>query len=155
VLALSKADLVPPEAVAAAARAWHERLGVPVIVTSAATGQGIAELAAELVRRVPLEPVAPALPEPEELAEHRVFRPAAERGFTVERTGAHAFRVAGRGIERLLARHDLDNEESLAYVEHRLRRLGVIGALEAEGFAPGDDVEIGGVVFDLDPEATR
>jgi GTP-binding protein len=29
--------------------------------------------------------------------------------------------------------------------------MGVIGALEARGFEPGDDVEIGGVVFELDP----
>jgi GTP-binding protein len=29
--------------------------------------------------------------------------------------------------------------------------MGVIAALEAEGFEPGDDVEIGGVVFELDP----
>jgi GTPase len=27
----------------------------------------------------------------------------------------------------------------------------VIAALEARGFEPGDDVELGGVVFELDP----
>jgi hypothetical protein len=29
----------------------------------------------------------------------------------------------------------------------------VLGALEAEGFAAGDEVEIAGVAFDLDPDA--
>ena len=29
--------------------------------------------------------------------------------------------------------------------------MGVIAALEAAGFEPGDDVEIGGMVFELDP----
>jgi GTP-binding protein len=29
--------------------------------------------------------------------------------------------------------------------------MGVIAALEGAGFRPGDDVEIGGVVFELDP----
>ena len=38
-----------------------------------------------------------------------------------------------------------------AYVEERLRAMGVIQALEAAGFEPGDDVEIGGIVFELDP----
>ena len=52
---------------------------------------------------------------------------------------------------RLLARHDLDNDEALAHVEHRLHRMGVVRALEAAGFEPGDDVEIAGVVFELDP----
>jgi GTP-binding protein len=33
-----------------------------------------------------------------------------------------------------------------------LRGIGVIRALEAEGFEPGDEVEIAGIAFDLDPE---
>jgi GTP-binding protein len=59
--------------------------------------------------------------------------------------------VRGPGIERLVARHDLENEESLAYLEGRLRAIGVIGALQDAGFEPGDDVEIAGVEFELDP----
>jgi GTP-binding protein len=51
----------------------------------------------------------------------------------------------------LIARHDIENEEALRYIEGRLRSLGVIRALEAAGFEPGDDVEIAGVVFELDP----
>src|SRR3954452_19451668 len=43
VLALSKADLVTPETAEAAAAEWGDRLGVPVLVTSAATGQGLDE----------------------------------------------------------------------------------------------------------------
>ncbi len=52
-----------------------------------------------------------------------------------------------------MARFDVENEEAMAHVEHRLIRLGVIQALHDEGFEPGDDVEIGGVVFELDPGA--
>jgi GTP-binding protein len=155
VLALSKADLVSPEEAAAAAASWRARLGddVPVIVTSAATGQGLDTLAAELLRRVPLAAAGAeagvALDAP--AAEHRVFRPAAGRGFTVRRTGDRSFRVEGDAVHRLLARHDLDNDEALAHVEHRLRRMGVISALESEGFEAGDDVEIAGVEFELHP----
>jgi GTP-binding protein len=155
VLALSKADLVPAEDATRAAAAWRERAGddVPVIVTSAVTRLGLDDLAAELLHRVPLEspPATEALAAEEELPEHRTFRPAAERGYTVERVGAGAFRVTGEPVERLLARHDLENDEALAHVEHRLHRMGVVRALEAAGFTPGDDVEIAGVVFELDP----
>ncbi len=151
ILALSKADLVPEEDAAAAAASWRERLGVRVVVTSAATRQGLDDLGRELLRRVPpADPVDPAAGE-DEVAEFQVFRPAAGRAFAVERTGAGEFRVTGEAIDRLIARHDLENEEALAHVEHRLRRMGVISALEAEGFEPGDDVELGGVVFELDP----
>jgi GTP-binding protein len=89
---------------------------------------------------------------PDELAEHRVFRPVAPRAYSVERTGERSFRVSGAGVERLVARYDLDNEEAVAHLERRLRGIGVIRALEAEGFEPGDDVEIAGVEFELDPD---
>ena len=36
-------------------------------------------------------------------------------------------------------------------MEARLRAIGVIRELEAAGFTPGDDVEIAGVLFELDP----
>ena len=152
VLALSKADLVPAEAAARSADAWRARLdGWPVVVTSSATRQGLDELASLLLRSVPVEAPRPDAPELEELAEHQVFRPAADRGWSVEPLGDGAWRVAGTPVERLIARHDLENDEALGHVERRLRRMGVVRALEAAGFQPGDDVEIGGVVFELDP----
>jgi GTP-binding protein len=89
----------------------------------------------------------------EELAEHMVFRPAAGTGFHVERLGPRSFAVRGKGIERLMARYDVDNEDAMAYVEGRLRRIGVLKALEAQGFQPGDEIEIAGVTFELDPGA--
>lgn len=157
-LALSKADLVPAEEAERAALRWRERLGddVGVFVTSSATGQGIDELSVELSRRVPLLGRVGTDSDTIALAdvpavEHRVFRPAAGRNFSVQREQDGVFRVVGDGVERLLLRHDLDNDEALAQIENRLRRMGVISALEAQGFEPGDDVEIAGVLFELHP----
>jgi GTP-binding protein len=163
VLALSKADLVDEASREAARAAWVARLGpgTPVVVTSSATGLGLSELAGELVRRIPETvaedevDVAGAAVEIEpldDLAEHRVFRPAADRAYRVVKVGDGAYRVSGKGIERLVARYDLANEDALAYLERRLRGIGVIRALEAEGFEPGDEVEIAGIAFDLDPD---
>jgi GTPase len=153
ILALSKADLVTPEEAEAAAGEWRARLpGVPVLVTSSATRQGLDELATELLRRVPVAEPVP-LEAHDEQAEYRIYRPAAAREFEVERLGPGEFRVTGDVVDRLIARHDLENEEALAHVERRLHRLGVISALESAGFTPGDDVEIAGVVFELDPGA--
>ncbi len=160
VLALSKADLVPEERARAAVREWQQRLGedVPVLSTSSATGAGVRELAELLLRLVP--DLAAASDEAGEggardgepqLAEHMVFRPSAGAGFHVEALGEGTFAVRGRGIERLLQRFDIDNEDAMAYLEGRLRRIGVLGALEAKGFQPGDEIEIAGVTFELDP----
>ena len=157
VLALSKADLVDGAHGAAERESWLDRLGgeVPVILTSSVTRAGLDQLAAELVRRIPedrgweTQADVPAMPE--ELAEHRVFRPAAGRAYSVQRTAEGAFQVRGSAVERLVARYDLDNEEALAHLERRLRGIGVLRALEAEGFEAGDDVEIAGIAFELDP----
>jgi GTP-binding protein len=160
VLALSKADLVDSETADAAGQQWRKRLGpdVPVVVTSSVTGAGVRQLSLDLLRLVPARVEEGGaedglrVPQPTELAEHRVFRPAAQRGWQVERIGDRSFRVSGRGIERLVARYDLDNDDALAYLERRLRGIGVIDALQDHGFEPGDEVEIAGVAFDLDPE---
>jgi len=80
-----------------------------------------------------------------------VFRPAAARQYEVRRTGESSFTVTGAGVDRLLARYDLDNEDALAHLERRLKGIGVLKALEAAGFEAGDDVEIAGIAFDLDP----
>jgi GTP-binding protein len=125
-----------------------------VVITSSATGLGLDDIRRELVHRVPVLQDAPGEAAGEDdVAEFQVFRPAARRAFEVEQLGEGEFRVSGEAIERLVARHDLENEEALALVEHRLRRMGVISALQHAGFEPGDDVEIGGVVFELDPGA--
>ena len=152
ILCLSKADLVAPEAVDAAVVEWRARLGervLDVVATSSATGAGLDELRAAIVRAAPEEEVEAA--PVEVLAEHRVYRPGAEDAFYVERTDSGGYRVTGMRVERLLARHDLENEEAQRYVEERLRRMGVIAALEAAGFEAGDDVEISGMVFELEP----
>jgi GTPase len=163
VVVLSKVDLVPPARAQEAVAEWQHRLGpdVPMLATSSATGAGVRELAEMLLRIVPeAEPVATghaasASAGEEELAEHMVFRPSgARRGFTVERLGQGSFAVSGRGIERLLSRYDIDNEDALAYLEERLRRIGVLDALQREGFVAGDEVRIAGVAFELDPSAS-
>ena len=59
----------------------------PVLVTSSATREGLDELAAELLRRVPVAEPVPVAAGEDELAEYRVFRPAAAREFEVERLG--------------------------------------------------------------------
>jgi GTPase len=161
VLVLSKADLVDEAAREMARADWAARLGpdTPVVVTSSHTGLGLDKLARELLRLVPEQAPEPGIDAAGaradgdgELAEHRVFRPAADRAYQVVKVGDRAYRVTGKGIERLVARYDLDNEDALAYLERRLRGIGVIRALEAEGFEPGDQVEIAGIAFDLDPE---
>ena len=79
--------------------------------------------------------------EPESFVVHR----PAEEGFTVRRDEDGAWRVTGRTAERVVAMADLTNEEALAYVQERFRRLGVDRALARAGAQEGDTVRIGGI----------
>jgi len=157
-VALSKRDLLPPGEVEEALREWEKRVGdeaLGVMAVSSATGEGLDELRRRILFELP--EVAPAAvpsgaePSDEFEAEHRVYRPAGEGGYWVEREEDGAFRVLGRGVEVLFERHDIKNEEALAYLEQRLKEIGVIAALDRAGFEPGDDVRIGEHEFELYP----
>jgi GTP-binding protein len=177
IVVLSKRDLLPDERVEEAVAEWRRRLGITgdspggeedgdgssgrepripaVLAVSSATGEGLEELRGAILSRLPGE--APARPErhdhgPAEFeAEHRVYRPVGEGGYSIEREDDGGFRVLGRGVELLFERHDLKNEEALAYLEQRLNEIGVVAALRAAGFEPGDDVRVGEHEFELHP----
>jgi GTP-binding protein len=155
---LSKRDLLPGDEVESAVAEWRRRLGeggLGVLAASSATGEGLGELRERILSSLP--ETAPARPEhldaePAEFeAEHRVYRPVGEGGYAVEREDDGAYRVTGRGVELLFERHDIANEEALAYLEQRLNEIGVIAALRAAGFEPGDDVRVGKHEFELYP----
>jgi len=154
---LSKRDLLPPEQVEEQLGEWSQRLGagtLGVLAVSSATGEGLEALRQRVLEALPqLEtPAAAPAPADEEFeAEHRVYRPAGEGGYWVEREDDGGFRVLGRGVEVLFERHDTGNEEALAYLEQRLKEMGVLAALDRAGFEPGDDVRIGELEFELHP----
>jgi GTP-binding protein len=131
---------------------WREGNGghaAAVLGISTATGAGLDELVRAVFASLP-EEEPPARREEFE-AEHRVYRPGEDEGFEVIREGDGRFRVTGRGIELLIARHDLENPEALDYLEGRLREIGVIAELQRAGFEPGDEVVVGEVEFELEP----
>jgi GTP-binding protein len=156
---LNKTDLLPPEDVDAALAAWRERLRdeprarlheEPVVLpASTVTGAGLVAVRDTVFAMMP-EPEEVAAPGEEAVAEHAVYRPAGD-GLAVERTSDSSFRISGASVERLVDRHDLENPDALAYIEERLRAMGVVKQLEARGFEPGDEIEIGDVAFALYP----
>jgi GTP-binding protein len=176
IVVLSKRDLLPTGQVEEAVAEWVTRLGgaarrteregdgaPPVLAVSAATGEGLEELRQAILATLPgTEPTRPetARGAPSAVggtsaaefeAEHRVYRPVGEGGYSVRREEDGAYRVVGRGVELLFERHDLGNEEALAYLEQRLNEIGVVAALRAAGFEPGDDLRVGEHEFELHP----
>jgi GTP-binding protein len=112
------------------------------LVISAVTRQGLDELMGRLGTLI--GEARAEEPEPEPFV---LLRPV-EEGFTVVRDDDGAWRVSGRGAERVVAMADLTNLEAMEYVQHRLRKMGVERALARAGAREGDTVRIGPVELD-------
>ncbi len=155
IIALSKVDLIPVDEADRLRAEWsgRHRAAVDVHAISSATGTGLDELVSAIFRSLPGGERRAAVDGAARQAEveHRVYRPGEEEGFDVIAEGEGRWRVSGRGIEMLIARHDLENPEALDYLEGRLREIGVIAELQRAGFEPGDEVVVGNVEFELDP----
>ena len=78
-----------------------------------------------------------------------------ERQFKVVELSAGVFRVSGTQVERMVVQTDWENEEAIAFLQHRLKRLGVEKALEAAGACDGDEVRIVGRSFEFESAAVR
>lgn len=139
------ADLVEPDL---AAR------GLPVHQTSAATGQGLRELAFAIAAVVD----AARKTTPETLPTRLVIRPEPVAGpdFELVRKGPNSFLIRGSKPARWILQTDFGNDEAVGYLADRLARLGVEEALARAGASPGAEVLIGeeddAVVFDWDPK---
>jgi GTP-binding protein len=109
---------------------------------SAVTHQGLDRFLGELATMV--DETRAAQPEPEASTVHRPQDPA----FAVRRDDDGAWRVTGRAAERVVAMADLTNEEAVAYLQERFRRMGVERALARAGARDGDTVRVGPVELD-------
>ncbi|HEX9622993.1 MAG TPA: GTPase ObgE [Streptosporangiaceae bacterium] len=128
--------------------------GLPVHLVSAATGEGLRELAFALAAIVGQARRSA----PEALPTRLVIRPAPVAGadFELVRMGQNSFLITGIKPRRWIRQTDFSNDEAVGYLADRLAKLGVEEALAQAGAEPGAEVMIGeednAVVFDWDPK---
>jgi GTP-binding protein len=135
-VAVNKADL--PEAAAAAS-------GIEgALLVSALTGQGVDAL----VHRV-ADLVQASARHPEERPGFVLHRPA-EPAFTIRRQDRR-WLVEGLSAQRAVAFADLTLPEARDRAARNLARLGVDRALAEAGAQPGDEVQIGDLIFEYTP----
>jgi len=137
-------EYVEEASTAAASRGWG------FFPISAVTGEGVSNLVwrmAEMVDAARGEE-GPEIPEERTLY---TFDPIQERGFRVVRE-EEGFYVLGERVEQLVLALDISNPQALAYVQGRLKRMGVEDELARQGAQEGDAVIIGDYVFDFLPE---
>ena len=115
---------------------------VPDQLISAVTGQGIPELLGALSRLV-TEARAAVPVSDGTIVIHRPL----PGGIIVDKIEDGVFTVVGKGAERAVSLNDVTTDEAAAYIQDRLRRLGVDRLLARAGAKDGDLVHIGGLSF--------
>jgi GTP-binding protein len=154
IVALNKIDVPAARELAAQAAPVLEARGLTVCQVSAATREGLRELAFTLGGVIAEARAAAPAAEPT----RHVIRPAPVGGpdFEVVPMGDDSFRVRGEKPWRWVQQTDFANEEAVGYLADRLARIGVEEALANAGAQAGSEVIIGegpdAVVFDWDPE---
>jgi GTP-binding protein len=118
-----------------------------VLGISAVTGEGIERLLYRLADEV--EKARPLLELKRRSYVRHVSHPEAIK---VAREG-DGWRVSGSEAERAVAMANLDNDESVSRLQRKLISIGVERALEDAGASSGDEVRIGEVAFEFEPES--
>lgn len=123
--------------------------GYPFFAVSAVTGAGLDVLESEVaaqVAKLRLEREQELELSQTELWETK--RTRREAAITIDNLGGGVWRVRGTKIERMVMQTDWDNEEGIAYLQHRFERMGLDEALTKAGCKNGDIVRILG--YDLE-----
>ena len=118
-----------------------EGTGVDLVISSV-TGTGLDVLLRRLAGLVSEARAAAAVGAPAVV----VHRPRPE-GITVQRHPDGSFVVSGRPVLRVVSLSDLTDDEAMAYVQQRLKGLGVERALVRAGVRDGDVVHLGSLTF--------
>ncbi|HEX4061426.1 MAG TPA: GTPase ObgE [Streptosporangiaceae bacterium] len=153
-VALNKIDVPAARELAEFVAPQLAERGLAVYQVSAATHEGLRELAFAMAGLVHTARAAA----PEAVPSRQVLRPtpADDSGFEVLRTGDNSFLIRGERPRRWVLQTDFSNDEAVGYLADRLARLGVEEALAGQGAVAGAEVLIGdfddAVVFDWDPE---
>ena len=150
VVVLNKSDIADPEE-AELLRAEFADEDKPVFVISAATRTGLEPLVYFLAERLAEMPLPPAF-------DDEIVRITADtmKGRRTDRrwdatydAGTQTYVVSGKGIERLVAMTQLQNEDAVNRLQRTLEKTGIINKLRTLGAKQGDTVRIGKAAFDF------
>ncbi|MCI5825675.1 MAG: GTPase ObgE [Arcanobacterium sp.] len=164
VVVLNKVDVPEARELAEFVKPDLKQRGLPVFTVSAASHEGLKDLAYGLATVV----ATVRSHEQEQLeaaGERPVIRPVSHRGDSASFTITHRrngtdeyFHVRGEKPERWVEQTDFSNDEAVGYLADRLANLGIEEELLKAGARAGSMVVIGpedgGYIFDWEPAVT-
>ncbi len=139
IVVANKIDVMQDTAQLEALRKKAEEKNLEFFEISGATKQGVDELMehiAKVLKTLPKEDIF-------DNEEKKVYTLDEENdGFTIEKTGEHEYYVSGPDVENLMRRVNISDNESFAYMQKMLKKLGIEDALREKGVCEGDTVRI-------------
>ena len=154
VVVANKCDLPGCEEAVERLRAAAEADGHEFFAVSAATGLGldalvnrVAAMVADLRREM-----AAAEPERDLTETWERDRQRRDKRMVIRREERHVWRVSGAAIERMVVQTDWENDEAVAFLQHRFDRCGLDLQLAKAGAVNGDEIRILGFAFTYEGE---
>ena len=139
IVVANKIDVMQDTAQLEALKKKAEEKNLEFFEISGATKQGVDELmehVAKVLKTLPKEDIF-------DNEEKKVYTLEEENdGFTIEKTGEHEYYVSGPDVENLMRRVNISDNESFAYMQKMLKKLGIEDALREKGVCEGDTVRI-------------
>ncbi len=156
IVIINKIDLLPDSSkLDRIKKVIRNRSGKNVFPVSAVTGKGLDKLVSDLYQRV--AGYRKKLQKDErnrsdKAGEVRIYsldKRKSEMGkIEIDKSNGE-YVVKNKKIERMVAMTDLNNEEALDYLKHRLKKMGIADRLKKMGVEEGSTVIIGELVFSL------
>lgn len=138
IIVANKIDVMQDESLFEELEKLAKKKEIEIFKISAATNQGLKELfnhVADVLKELPKEDLV-------EFEERTVYTlQDDEDDFKVEVIDGE-FIVTGKAIERLMGRVNVEDNESLNYLQRCMRKMGIDDALKAKGVREGDSVKL-------------
>lgn len=145
-VALNKSDMPGAAEIVPGLRKHLEEQGYEVFEISALTNAGVQDLLYAVSRALDAIPVPEISHADQEVIR---FRAPEDDKWEAEEAEEGVYVVRGRGIERVTAMTDMNNQDAVRRLQRILEKAGIVNRLRDLGATDGDTVRIGKFEFDF------
>jgi GTP-binding protein len=154
IVALNKMDVAPDPEIVDMLETELQRRGYTVYRISAVTRQGLTPLIYDVMERLEklrAEEQTRMESEPKTVV-FSVQQEVDDNHWEARQIDSITYEVVGRGIERMVAMTDLENEQALRRLQKSLDKIGINRRLRALGAKDGDTVRIRDIEFEYEDD---
>lgn len=141
IIAVNKSDLDSAQKAYEAIKKKYKKF--PVLLMSAAVGDGVSAVLDEIVKVLSVTPVPLSKPEEKTIITHRV-----DPIFTIDRTEEGAFIIQGKKVDEFIRMTNFTQQEAVIRLRGIFKKIGLEKALLKAGVQDGDTLIVAGKEFE-------